>query len=143
MKSTKYEEDSQLLLPDGWGRPSGYSEGVSARGRLLFTAGQVGWNPITKEFESNELVSQVEQALRNIVSVLKEGGAFPRHLVRLTWFITSKAEYIAARGAIGSAYFQIIGKHYPPMTIVVVSDLLEECAKVEIEGMAIIPDRSV
>jgi enamine deaminase RidA (YjgF/YER057c/UK114 family) len=140
MKHADEREERKLLLPDGWARPRGYSQGVMARGRWLFTAGQVGWNPVNEQFESRELVPQVGQALRNIVSVLREGGAEPWHLVRLTWFITDKDEYVASRSSIGAVYLEVIGKHYPPMTVVFVNDLLEENAKVEIEAVAIVPE---
>ena len=106
----------------------------------MFTAGQVGWNPINEQFESRELVAQEGQALRNIVAVLREGSAEPSHLVRLTWFITDKDEYIASRGRLGATYLDVIGKHYPAMTVIFVNDLLEENAKVEIEAVAIVPE---
>lgn len=140
MKRINESQEPELLLPDGWARPSGYAQGVTAQGRWLFTAGQVGWNPINQKFESTSLVPQVEQALRNIVAVLREGGAEPSHLVRLTWFITDKIEYVACRREIGSVYLQLIGKHYPAMTVIFVHDLLEDSAKVEIEAVAIIPE---
>ena|SRR5215472_4037401 len=140
MKRVYEGQEPELLLPDGWARPSGYSQGVTARGRWLFTAGQVGWNPINEQFESRELVAQEGQALRNIVAVLREGSAEPSHLVRLTWFITDKDEYIASRGRLGATYLDVIGKHYPAMTVIFVNDLLEENAKVEIEAVAIVPE---
>jgi enamine deaminase RidA (YjgF/YER057c/UK114 family) len=140
MKQVDKGDDLELLLPEGWARPNGYAPGVTARGRWLFTAGQVGWNPVTEQFESDDFIRQVEQALRNIVAVLREGSAEPCHLVRLTWFITDKGEYLAARGGIRNVYLDIIGKHYPAMTIIVVKELLEEVAKVEIEAIAIVPD---
>src|SRR3989442_632491 len=140
MKRIDQRQQPDLLLPDGWTRPSGYAQGATASGRWLFTAGQVGWDPRTEQFKSRALIPQVEQALRNIVAVLREGGAEPCHLVRLTWLITDKDEYVAARREIGAAYLEVIGKHYPPMTVVVVKVLLEMWAKVEFEAIAIVPE---
>jgi enamine deaminase RidA (YjgF/YER057c/UK114 family) len=140
MKRVDDTQQPELLLPEGWARPTGYAQGATARGRCLFTAGQVGWNPLNEKFESTDLVPQVEQALRNVVAVLKNGGAEPCHLVRLTWFMTNKADYLAYRREIGSAYLEVMGKHYPAMTLIFVNDLLEEDAKVEIEAVAIVPE---
>jgi len=107
---------------------------------MIIIAGQIGWNPRTAEFETDDFTGQVRQALSNIVAVLAEAGASPSQLVRLTWFITDRGEYLAARREIGVAYRELIGKHYPPMSIVVVSALIEEQAKVEIEATAVIPE---
>ncbi|MFN2563408.1 MAG: RidA family protein [Gemmatimonadaceae bacterium] len=112
---------------------------MSASGRIVVTAGQVGWDPTTGTFVSDDFAEQAAQALRNVVEVLRAGGARPEHLVRLTWYITSRDEYAAARHAIGVAYRQIVGRHYPAMSVVVVSALFEERAKVEIEGTAVVP----
>lgn len=131
---------NQLLQPEGWAAPVGYSNGVAVQGRQVWVAGQVGWNPVTCQFETDDLVSQVKQALENIVAVLKEAGAEPGHLVRLTWYILDKAAYVAARREIGRAYKEVIGRHYPPMSLVVVAALLEDRALVEIEATAVLPD---
>jgi enamine deaminase RidA (YjgF/YER057c/UK114 family) len=130
---------SETILPDGWPRPSGYANAVVASGRIVSVAGQVGWNPVTAQFESDDLVAQVAQALRNVVSVLHAAGAQPRNVVRLTWYVTDRAAYQDATKAIGRAYQQVFGPHYPAMTLVVVAGLLEPRAKVEIEATAVIP----
>jgi len=108
-------------------------------GRYLTLAGQIGWNPTTGTVESDDFATQTAQALRNIVALLAEAGAEPLHLVRLTWFVTSRDEYTAARKAIGAAYRELIGAHFPPMSVVMVSGLLDVRAKVEIEATAVIP----
>ncbi len=130
----------QLLQPDGWARPKGYSNGVSARGRAVFVAGQVGWNPRTGQIETDDFVGQVRQTLENIVTVLEAGGATPQDVVRLTWFVTDRKAYLASQGEIGKAYRNSFGKHFPPMSVVVVAGLLEEGAKVEIEATAVVED---
>ncbi len=127
----------ESLNPDGWPRPKGYSNGIAATGRFVFVAGQIGWN-VACEFESDDLVDQVAQALRNVVSVLKEGGASPEHIARMTWYVTDRGEYLARAPEIGNAYRSIIGKHYPAMTAVEVSALIEQRAKVEIEVTAVV-----
>ncbi len=127
------------LRPEGWPVPSGYSDGIIAAGRMVVVSGQVGWDPETSAFASDDLVKQTAQALRNIVAVLASGGAEPRHLVRLTWYVVDRAEYIAARKAIGKAYRTILGLHYPAMSLVVVAGLLEERARLEIEATAVVP----
>ncbi|HUQ18313.1 MAG TPA: RidA family protein [Gemmatimonadaceae bacterium] len=132
--------DAKLLLPDGWASPRGYSHGVSVSGRIVTVAGQIGWNPETAKFESDDFVDQVRQALKNVVAVLGEANASPSRLVRLTWFITEREEYIVSRREIGAVYREVIGNHYPPMSIVIVSGLIEERAKVEIEATAVIPE---
>lgn len=126
----------------GWARPHGYSDGMSAAGRVVVTAGLIGWNPESQRLETDNLASQVAQALRNVVAVLAAAGARPEHLVRLTWYITNRDEYLGARQAIGIAYREIIGRHYPAMAVVVVSGLLEPRAKVEIEATAVVPPSS-
>ena len=128
------------LQPKGWAAPVGYTNGVAVQGRQVYVAGQIGWNPATCHFETDDLVEQVRQALENIVAVLREAGAEPSHLVRLTWYIVDKTAYIAARREIGSAYKAVIGRHYPPMSLVVVAALLEDRALVEIEATAVVPD---
>jgi enamine deaminase RidA (YjgF/YER057c/UK114 family) len=129
----------QSISPPGWKAPSGYSHGVSASGRVIVTAGQIGWNPRTGTFESDEFAEQTAQALRNIQEVLQASGARPEHLVRLTWFVTSRDEYVKARKPIGAAYKEIFGRYYPAMSVVVVSALVELRAKVEIEATAVVP----
>ena len=132
---------SEVLLPDGWPRPSGYANGRAVpAGRQIFVAGQVGWHPLTLLFESDDMVLQVAQALRNIVAVLAAGGAEPRHLVRLSWYVTDRAAYQSSLAAIGAVYREIIGAHYPAMTLLVVAGLLESGALVEIEATAVVPD---
>jgi enamine deaminase RidA (YjgF/YER057c/UK114 family) len=129
----------EVLQPEHWAAPKGYANGIAAQGRQVFIAGQVGWNA-QAQFESDDFVAQVEQALKNIVDVLAAAGAAPRHLVRLNWYITDKAEYAARRQEIGKAYRRTIGRHFPAMTLLVVAGLLEPRAKVEIEGTAVITD---
>ncbi len=127
------------IEPSGWKRPSGYSNAISATGRMVMIAGQIGWDPVTAEFRSDDFVTQVSQALRNIVVILEAAGARPEHLVRLTWFITDRDKYMNCRKEIGAVYRETIGAHFPPMSVVVVSALIEKRAKVEIEATAIIP----
>jgi enamine deaminase RidA (YjgF/YER057c/UK114 family) len=112
---------------------------MSATGRVVVTAGQIGWDPISGTFSSDDFAAQAAQALRNVVAVLRAGGAEPEHLVRMTWYVTTRSEYSAAKRQIGAAYRDIIGRHFPAMSVVVVSALLEERAKVEIEATAIVP----
>lgn len=128
-----------ILLPEGWPRPKGYSNGVAAAGRMIFTSGQVGWNE-NEEFEAKNLVGQVRQTLLNTLAVLKEGGAGPEHIVRITWYITDKQEYIDNLKDIGAAYREVIGRHYPAMALLEVKSLLEDGAKVEIETIAVVED---
>jgi len=130
----------RFLQPPGWATPLGYANGMVAEGRLVFVAGQVGWNPATCQFETDDLAAQIRQALSNVVAVLKEAGAEPGHLVRLTWYVTDKASYLAARREIGSAYRDVIGLHFPAMSLLVVAALLEDRALVEIEATAVVPD---
>jgi enamine deaminase RidA (YjgF/YER057c/UK114 family) len=128
-----------ILQPEGWAAPVGYTNGVAVQGRQIFIAGQIGWNPATCQFETDDLAAQVRQALENIVALLREAGAEPAHLVRLTWYITDKTAYLAGRREIGKAYRDVIGRHFPPMTLVVVAALLEDQALVEIEATAVVP----
>ena len=125
------------LNPEGWLRPKGYSNGVAASGRMVFVAGQIGWNPLTGEFESDDLVDQVRQALRNVVAVLAVAGVGPEHIARMTWYVLDRGEYLARATAIGQAYRDVIGRHYSTMTAVEVSALIEARAKVEIEVTAV------
>ncbi|HZI45008.1 MAG TPA: RidA family protein [Ilumatobacter sp.] len=127
-----------LLHPQGWRPALGYSNGVAASGRMVFLAGMIGWNA-EQEFESDDFIEQAAQALRNIVAVLAEGGARPEHLVRLTWFVTDRNEYVANQRGLGAAYREIIGKRFPAMTLVQVVALVEPRAKVEIEATAVVP----
>lgn len=128
----------KILQPPGWAPPKGYANGIAAEGRLVVTGGQIGWNPETCQFETDDFAEQVAQTLRNVVAVLREAGAEPRHVVRLTWYITDKAAYLAAQREIGRAYREVMGKHFPAMAVVVVAGLLEDRAKVEIEGTAVV-----
>ncbi|MGH8265258.1 MAG: RidA family protein [Steroidobacterales bacterium] len=130
--------DLQVLQPAGWPRPKGYSNGMMARGRQIFVAGQVGWDG-AGHFEPT-LGAQVGKALGNILAVLAEAGAGPEHIVRLTWFVTSRDEYYAELPAIGAAYRAVLGKHFPTMSVVQVVALMEAAAKVEIEATAVLPD---
>ena len=130
--------DDRMLQPPGWPRPRGYANGVKARGSVIVTAGQVGWNE-SGEF-ADGLVAQVAQTLANVASVLAAGGAGPEHLVRLTWYVTDVAEYRARQAEIGRAYRDVIGRNYPAMAVVEVSGLVESEALVEIEAMAVVPD---
>ena len=129
----------KILQPPGWPQPRGYANGVAARGTIVSVAGQVGWDA-SGRFQTDDFAGQTRQALANAVAVLAEAGARPEHIVRMTWYVTSKAEYLAAGKAVGAAYREIIGRHYPPMTAVEVSALIEDRARVEIEVTAVIPD---
>ena len=128
----------RLLHPKNWARTSGFSNGVAAEGRQVFVAGQVGWNA-RQEIVDDDFVAQVAQALRNIVDILAEADARPEHLVRLTWYITDKREYIARSREVGEAYRRVVGRHFPAMTLVQVAALLDDRAKVEIEATAVVP----
>ena len=127
------------LSPEGWPRGAGYSHGVIAEGRTIVVAGQIGWDPVTLKVAAGGMAAQVRQALANIVTVLAAAAAQPAHLVRLTWFITDRNLYLRERDAIGTAYRDIIGRHYPAMSVIVVAGLLEEQALVEIEATAVAP----
>lgn len=131
---------AQILHPEGWKPARGYANGMAAQGRMVFTGGLVGWNGDC-EFETDDFLGQVEQTLRNVVAVLAEAGAGPEHLVRLTWYVTSKAEYLADPKGLGRVYKEVIGRHYPAMAVVQVTALIEDRAKVEIEATAVIPAR--
>ena len=127
----------QFLHPKSWKPAKGFANGVAASGRQIFVAGQVGWNA-EQRFESDDFVDQVELALTNIVAVLAEADARPEHLVRLTWYVTDKREYLARLKEVGQAYRRVIGRHFPAMTLVQVAALLEARAKVEIEATAVV-----
>jgi enamine deaminase RidA (YjgF/YER057c/UK114 family) len=128
----------ETLQPPGWPRPRGYANGVAAEGRLVFVAGQIGWDE-TGSFPAEDMAGQVRQTLRNVVAVLAEAGAGPAHVTRLTWYVTDREAYLADPAGIGQAYRDVMGKHFPAMAVVVVSALLEPGAKVEIEATAVVP----
>jgi enamine deaminase RidA (YjgF/YER057c/UK114 family) len=128
-----------VLLPPGWPRPKGYANGVVVTGRQVYLAGMIGWDP-QGVFHTDDFAGQVEQALRNVVAVLREAGGEPRHIVRMTWYVTDKREYLAAAPDIGRAFREIIGSYAVAMTAVEVKALIEDRAKVEIEATAVIPD---
>jgi enamine deaminase RidA (YjgF/YER057c/UK114 family) len=129
----------KILQPPSWARPKGFSNGVAAKGQMIFVSGMVGWDADGK-FVSNEFVGQARQALKNIVEVLAEANAKPEHITRMTWYVTDKREYLAVSKELGAVYREIIGGHYPAMTAVEVAGLIEEQAKVEIEVTAVVPD---
>ncbi len=128
----------RILLPPGWPRPHGYSNGIAAEGRLVFTAGQIAWDE-TNVIQTDSMAGQVAQTLKNTVAVLAEAEAEPRHIVRMTWYITSRSEYLEHAKEIGIIWREIIGKHYPAMAVIEVSALIESAAKVEIETTAVVP----
>jgi len=130
---------TETLQPAEWARPKGYANGMAARGRMIFISGQIGWDEHGR-FTSDTLTEQVKQALRNIVRVLKEGQAEPRHLVRLTWYVLSRDAYLREARDIGAGYREVLGKHFPAMSVVEVRGLVEQRALVEIEATAVIPD---
>jgi enamine deaminase RidA (YjgF/YER057c/UK114 family) len=129
----------RILQPEGWAKPAGYVNGVSARGRTIFVAGQIGWNEDSK-FDSDDLVDQIRQALTNIVAVLECDGGKPQHITSMTWYFLDKREYLARLSEVGEVYRAIIGKHYPAMTAVEVSALIEDRAKIEIQATAVTED---
>jgi enamine deaminase RidA (YjgF/YER057c/UK114 family) len=128
-----------ILQPEGWAKPKGYANGIAARGRFVFVGGQVGWTGQSK-FETDDLVGQVRQTLQNVVAILAEGGAQPHHVTSMTWYFTSKAEYLANLRGIGEVYREVMGRHYPAMAAVQVTALIEDRAKVEIQATAVVPD---
>jgi len=128
----------ELLHPQSWKPARGYANGVVASGRMVFVGGMIGWNA-QQEFETDDFIEQVAQALRNVVAVLAEAGAAPEHLVRLTWFVTSRDEYVSRLKELGAVYREVIGKNYPAMSLVQVVALVERRAKVEIEATAVVP----
>lgn len=130
---------TDILHPSGWRQPSGYAHGIAARGRMVVTAGHIGWDK-DGHFRSSKLPEQVRQALQNVVAVVAEAGGRPEHVVRLTWYITDKNEYMTQLKEIGRAYRDVMGTHYPAMAVVQVAGLLEDAAKVEIEATAVVPD---
>lgn len=128
----------RILQPPEWPRPRGYANGIAASGTQVFIAGQIGWNAEQK-FTEHTLAGQVGAALRNVVRVLEEAGGRPEHLVRLTWYVTSRRAYLEEAAAIGAAYRAVMGRHFPVMSVVEVSALVESEAKVEIEATAVLP----
>jgi enamine deaminase RidA (YjgF/YER057c/UK114 family) len=130
----------EVLHPRNWKPAIGYANGMAATGRMVFTGGMVGWNAECA-FETDDFAEQVGQALRNIVAVLAEAGARPEHIVRLTWYVTSKTEYLNSLKALGQVYKAVIGRHYPAMALVQVVALVEDRARVEIEATAVIPEK--
>lgn len=129
----------EFLQPEGWQRPRGYANGIAARGRMVFVSGMIGWDA-NEQFHSDDFAAQVRQALQNVVAVLAEAGALPEHIVRMTWYVVDKKEYVASYPAIGAAYRDIIGRHFPTMSAVQVAALIEDRAKVEIEVTAVVPE---
>ncbi|MFN6976616.1 MAG: RidA family protein [Gemmobacter sp.] len=133
------ESPHEFLHPAGWKPAVGYANGVAARGRTVYCGGLIGWNA-AQQFETDDFAGQVEQALRNIVAVLDCAGARPEHIVRMTWYVTDKREYLDALREVGRAYRAVIGKHFPAMALVQVVALVEDRAKVEIEATAVVPE---
>lgn len=129
----------KILQPDNWPQPKGYANGILAEGKILVTGGIIGWNE-KEEFETDDFAAQVRQALLNTVAVLNEGGAKPEHIIRMTWYVTDKKEYLASTKEIGAAYREILGKNFPAMALVQVVALVEDAAKVEIETTAVVPN---
>jgi enamine deaminase RidA (YjgF/YER057c/UK114 family) len=129
----------KLLQPPGWAAPKGYANGVAARGTFVAIGGQIGWNA-EQRFESDDFVAQARQALANVVAVLAEAGGRPEHLVRLTWYVVDRDEYVASLRELGAAYREVVGRHYPALTAVEVAALIEPRARVEIEATAIVPE---
>ena len=128
----------QILQPPGWARARGFSNGIAASGRLVFIAGQIGWTGEGK-WEARDFAGQFRQALKNILDVLKEAKGGPEHIVRLTWYVIDKQEYLGSVKEVGAAYRELMGRHYPTMAVVQVSGLVEREAKLEIEATAVIP----
>jgi len=129
---------ARIVQPAGWPRPVGYAHGMAAEGHIVAVAGQVGWDPVTERFTATDMAGQVAQALRNIAAVLEAAGARPDQVVRMTWYVTDLAAYVAARPAIGGAYASVFGRHFPAMSVIGVAGLLEPGALVEIEATAVV-----
>jgi enamine deaminase RidA (YjgF/YER057c/UK114 family) len=129
----------KTLLPPSWPRPKGYANGIAARGRLVVTAGVIGWSA-EERFEADDLPGQFRQTLANILAILAEGGAGPEHIVRMTWYVTDIGEYRSSLAEIGAAWRELIGRHYPAMAVIGVSALVEPKAKIEIEATAVVPE---
>jgi len=139
MNNQAHANQPQVLLPAGWPRPKGYANGVAARGRMVFVAGMIGWDA-QGVFHSDDFALQARQALENMVAVLREAGAQPEHITRMTWYVTDKREYLAAARDIGRAFREVVGAYNAAMTAVQVTALIEDRAKVEIEATAVVPD---
>jgi enamine deaminase RidA (YjgF/YER057c/UK114 family) len=129
----------KILQPEGWAAPRGYSNGIEARGRTVVIGGQIGWDGQCR-FHTSDFAAQAKQALQNIVAILAEAGGKPEHIIRMTWYVVDKREYIAAYPELGRAYREVIGRNFPAMTAVQVAGLIEDAARVEIEATAVIPD---
>jgi enamine deaminase RidA (YjgF/YER057c/UK114 family) len=129
----------QILQPPGWARPRGYSNGIATQGRIVFIAGQIGWDEQCR-IQTDELVAQTRQALANVLTVLAQAGGRPEHIARMTWYVLDKRAYLQASAAIGQVYRELMGKNFPAMTAVEVSALIEDRAQVEVEATAVIPD---
>ncbi|HEX8660996.1 MAG TPA: RidA family protein [Brevundimonas sp.] len=129
---------NRVLLPEGWPRPKGYSNGVEASGRMVFVAGQIGWTP-EGVFAETDFAGQFRQTIQNTLAVLTEAGAGPEHIVRMTWYVVDKAEYLSALREIGAVWRELIGPHYPAMAVVEVKGLIEDAARIEIETTAVVP----
>ncbi|MES2911932.1 MAG: RidA family protein [Pseudomonadota bacterium] len=127
------------LQPPGWAEPKGYANGVMARGALIFVGGQIGWDA-SQQFQSDDFIAQTRQALLNIAAVLKAGGAGPEHMVRMTWYVVDRVEYVERLKELGVVYREVMGKNFPAMTCVEVAALVEDRAKIEIEVTAVLPD---
>ena len=127
------------LQPSGWVAPKGYANGVAARGTMVFTGGQIGWNA-QQQFESDDFIDQTRQTLLKVRAILEAGGAGPEHLVRLTWYVVDRNEYNARLKELGAVYREVLGKNFPAMACVQVAALMEERAKIEIEATAVVPD---
>ena len=130
---------NRILQPEGWERPRGYSNGIEARGRIVFVGGQIGWTGQCK-FEAHDLAGQVRQTLENIVAILAEAGAGPEHITTMTWYVLDRKAYSASLKEIGAAYKAVIGRNFPAMAVVEVSGLVEDEALVEIQATAVVPD---
>jgi enamine deaminase RidA (YjgF/YER057c/UK114 family) len=135
----KGQTNMKILQPPNWPRPKGYANGIAAKGSMVFVSGMVGWDAEGK-FAAKDFAGQMRQALANIVAVLNEAGAKPEHIARMSWYVVDKNEYLAAAQEIGAIYREIIGRHYPAMTVVEVSGLLEAQARLEIEVTAVVPE---
>jgi enamine deaminase RidA (YjgF/YER057c/UK114 family) len=128
----------RILQPEGWPRPRGYSNGIEAEGRIVFVAGQIGWDE-TEKFQVSDFGAQFRQALANTLAVLKQASAGPEHIARMTWFITSREDYMASLPALGAAWKELMGRNYPTMSVIIVAGLIEPAAKIEIETTAVVP----
>ena len=137
-KQVEEEQQARVLQPEGWMRPRGYANGIAASGRLVFISGQIGWDAQGR-FQSSGFVAQARQTLLNILSVLAEAGGRAEHITRLTWYIVDKREYLACNKDLGLVYQEVMGEHYPAMTLVEVAGLLEDQARLEIVATAVVP----